>query len=287
MYNYISDVERLIDEMIKTIEIDEKKIRYDSHQNSIFNYAFSRKLSMNLELNSTKRLFTTEAFDQDSQWEVLAAPSAFWNLTPKSRISLGYRFGANRIRSKTGDSNDHQISLGYFGAVTRKSSMSFDISYSHQTPRSRDTEVSNTYKLGTGYIWQWTPKTQITVQAIRSLQNSSSDLISGSAEDGVTIKTDSYFINDQINIAVNSRINRKLTTIGSIGLSHLRNKVSKTGDENIETRQWTFPTSISVNYLLKKWMQLRFRYTFAYRTGDEDADRYRAHTLVSGVNMTF
>jgi hypothetical protein len=264
-----------------------KKIRYDSNQNSIFNYAFSRKLSMNLELDSTKRLFTTEAFDQDSQWGVLAAPSAFWNLTPKSRISLGYRLGADRIRSKTGDSNDHQVSLGYFGAVTRKSSISFDLAYSHQTPRSRDTEISDTFKLGTGYIWQWTPKTQILVQAIRSLQNSSSDLISGSAEEGVTVKTDSHFINDQINLSASSRINRKLTTVASLGISHLQNKVAKAGDEDIETRQWTFPTSISLNYMLKKWMQLRFRYTFAYRTGNEDPDRYRAHTFVSGVNMTF
>lgn len=270
----------------RTVEIDSKKVRYDSNQNTILNYAFSKKLSMNLDLNADKRLFTTEAFDQDSNWGIQAAPSLFYRITPKSRFGLGYVFGASRIRSKTGDTNSHEIKLNYFGSVTRKSSLSFDLSYSHQTPRSLDTESINTYKIGAGYIWQMTPKTQITLQAIRSLQNSTSNSVAG-GDENATVKTDSYFLNDSLNVSVNSRINRKLTAIFKTGITHFRNKVSKTGDEETEGRQWTFPTSLTVNYLIKRWMTLRFDYTFAYRTGNEKSDTYRNHILTTALNMVF
>ncbi len=180
----------------------------------------------------------------------------------------------------------HEIHLGYFGQVTRKSSLSFDFSFSHQAPRSLETPSVNTLKLGTGYIWQFSPKTQIVFQAIRSVQNSSSDHVDG-GDENATSKGDSHFTNDNIVVSVNSRLNRKLTAIVNIGMSHFSNSVAKDGDEDSEDTQWTFPTSLTVNYMLKRWVQLRFRYTFAFRTGYEKPDTYRAHTLTSGLNMTF
>lgn len=270
----------------RTIEIDSKKIRYDSNQNTVLNYAFSRKFSMNLDLNAQKRLFTTEPFDQDSNWGFGASPSLFWNVTPKSRFSLGYTFGVNRIRTKTGDTNSQEVRLNYFGSVTRKSSLSFDMSFSHQTPRSEDTATVNTYKIGAGYIWQMTPKTQVTLQAIRSLQNSTSNSVVG-PDENATVKTDSYFLNDSINVSVNSRLNRKLNAVFTTGLSHFRNRVSKTGDKDTQTRQWTFPTNVTLSYLIKSWMTLRLSYSFAYRTGNEKNETYRDHILTSSVNMVF
>jgi len=269
----------------KTIEVDSKKIRYDSNQTTTLNYVLSRKLSLNTELGANKRLFTTEPFDQDSQWDVLMAPSLFWNFTPKSRISLGYRFGASRIRTKTGDANSQEVHAGYFGRVTRKSSLSFDASFSHQTPRSLDTATVNTLKLGIGYILQLTPKTQMTVQAIRSVQNSSSNLVSGTENE--TVKMDEHFTHDNLTVSLNSRLNRKITAIGEVGISHFRNKVSKTGDEDNETRQFTVPLTLTVNYMITRSIQYRLRYTFSFRTGNEQNDYYRAHQLMTGVNMTF
>ncbi|HTL46906.1 MAG TPA: hypothetical protein VL688_02450 [Verrucomicrobiae bacterium] len=276
---------RLARHSSKTIEIDGKKVRWDSNQDTAFNYVVSRKLSVNTEFNATKRLFTSEASDQDSQWDVLMSPSAFWNFTPKSRVALGYSFGASRIRSKTGDSNSHEVHMGYFGRVTRKSSISFDFAFSHQTPRSLDTAAINTIKLGTGYILQLTPKSQLTFQAIRSIQNSTSN--SPNEESVTATKSDEHFTHDNISISLNTRLNRKLTAIADVGFSHFRNKVSKTGDEDNETRQLSFPISLTFNYMIAKWIQYRLRYTFAFRTGDETADTYVAHTLMTGVNMTF
>jgi|GEM_PF-1114701 len=268
----------------KTVEIDEKKIRWDSQQNSVFNYAFSRKFSTNLELDANKRLYTTEPFDQDSQWQATASPSFFWHITPKSRVSLGYRFGASRIRTKTGDTNTHEVSLAYFGKVTRKSSVSFDGSFSHQTPRSEDTGTVNTYKIGLGYIWQMTPKTQVVVQAIRSIQNTSSNQV---GETDTATKSDQSFTNDSFNVSLNSRLTRKLTAIVGTGVAHVKNDVGQGGDENLESRQITFPTVFTANYDISKWLQMRVQYTFAFRTGNEKADTYRTHALMSGVNMNF
>ncbi len=270
----------------RTVELNEKKVRWDSHQNTIFNYAFSRKLSINTEFNTVKRLYTTEPFDQDSQWEASVAPSAFWSLTPKSRLSLGFIVGPSSIRTKVGNSNTYEVHGGYFGQVTRKSSLSFDFSFSHQTPKSLETPEINTLKLGTGYIWQFTPKSQIIFQAIRSVQNTSSDSVEGGDENATT-KGDSHFTNDSLTVSVNSRLNRKLTTIVNLGISHFRNETAEGGDESTEGRQFSFPVSFTANYMLKRWMQLRVRYTYAFRTGNEKPDTYRAHSLTSGVNLVF
>lgn len=270
----------------RTIELDQKKVRWDSHQNTAFNYTLSEKFSANLELNALKRLYTTEPFDQDSAWEASMAPSLFWSVTPKSRFSAGYIFGPSRIRTKVGDTNTHEVHAGYFGRVTRKSSLSFDASFSHQTARSLETPEINTVKVGAGYILQVTPKTQMMVQAIRSVQNTSSNAVPG-ADENAAVKTDSHFTNDNVILSLNSRVNRKLTGIVNVGMSQFRNQAPKGGDEDVEGRQWTFPVSLTANYALKRWIQLRIRYTYAFRTGNEKSDTYRAHTLTSGVNVVF
>lgn len=270
----------------KTIEVNEKRIRWDSHQNTTMNYALSRKFSINTELEGIKRLYTTEPFDQDSQWEVKAAPGIFWHITPKSRVAMGYTFGANRIRSKAGDTNSHELHASYFGKVTRKSSISFDLAYQRQTPRSLESEKSNSYTVGTGYIFQMTPKTQLTFQWIRQFQNSSSNQVGGSNQNAVT-KQDTHFVNDNMSISLNSRFRRKLQAGLTLSASHLNTRVERGGDEDLETLQWTFPVQATMTYLIKRWIQLRFGYTFTFRTGNEENDRFRSHLLYTGLNLYY
>jgi hypothetical protein len=276
---------------MKTIEIDSKKIRWDSHQNNIFNYAFSRKLSLNLEGNASNRWFVGEPFDQDSMREILLAPAAFWTPTPKSRINLGYTFGANRIRTKVGNANSHEVHAGYFGSVTRKSSVSLDLSYSHQVPKAFETPKVNAFKMGLGYIWQLTAKTQMLTQIFREYQNSTSNSVPTVAlEEGqeeASTKNDVHFINDSFSVSFNSRLHPKLTGVLDFNVSHVRTEAPEQGDVSIENRQFTFPTSLTLNYYMRRYLVFRFRYTFTYRTGDEKLDSYKAHTLMSGVNAVF
>ncbi|MDA9101328.1 hypothetical protein N9K06_01485 [Omnitrophica bacterium] len=272
----------------KTIEIDGDKIRWDFSNQTAFNYPFSRKLSLNFDLQQTKRLFQNEAFDQDSSWEVQASPSAFWNFTSKTRVQAGYTFGANRSRIKSGDANSHNFRVGYFGKITQKSSTSLDLSYSYQDPRSRDTAIVKTSTIGIGYLWQMTPKTQISTEFIRSVQNSTSDLVSGD-RDGIntTSKTDTHFVSENITISLNSRLMKKLTATVTWTGTHTRNKTFKEGDEDVESRQFTFPVSVGINYIIRKGINLNLRYSFAYRRGDEQDENSRAHTINSALRMIF
>ncbi len=271
----------------KTIEINQPKIRWDAEQTSSFNFPMTPKFSTNLETNGSKRLFTQEAFDQDSSWQSSFAPSMFWNVTPKSRFSAGYNFGTGHIRTKTGDTNSHEIHIGYFGKVKRKSSTSLDLSVGHQTPKSRDTAAVNTVSTGIGYIWQLTPKTQMTIQLIRSLQNTTSDLVSGSLDgENATVKTDSYFSNNSFSVSLNSRLNSKLTAILNLNLSHLRSHTTKDGEKDSESQQIGFPFSITFNYVFKRWVRLTTGYTFSYRIGDEKTDYVRDHLWASSVNIS-
>lgn len=271
----------------KTVEINTNKIRWDSVQITAMNYPITPKLSFNLDLNSNIRTFTQEAFDQDSSWEFSTAPNAFWNFTPKTRISGGYRLGVNRIRTKSGDSDSHELHAGYFGKITRKSSASLDVAFTHQKPRSRDTATVNTYTVGTGYIWQMTPKTQMTVQLIRSQQNSTSDLVSGGLDGGenVTVKNDSHFTNNSATLSLNTRLSTKFTSIFSFNASHSKTSVLKDGQKDSETTQFLFPLSWSGTYFIRRWISLTLGYTFTYRTGYEHADHFKSHLLQTAVRI--
>lgn len=272
----------------KTVEIDNNKIRWDSNNQTSFNYALSRKFSANLDLSNTKRLFRQEAFDQDSSWQATAAGAMFWNMTQKSRLSGGYSFGASRARTKSGDSNAHNLKLGYFGQVTRKSSASLDLAYTHQTPRSKDTAISDTVTTGVGFIYQLTPKTQTTIQFTRAMQNTTTNLVSGE-EDGenVTSKTDTHFVNDNLNLALNTTLLRTISLNLTLSGSHTQTKTFKDGDKDSETRQFQFPLSTQVSYNISRWASLVVQYTFTYRMGNEKADKYRAHTLQTNLRLIF
>lgn len=278
----------------KTPEINGDKIRWDFGMNNSYNYPMSSKFSTNSTWTANKRLFRQEAFDEDSAWETSFAPSLFWHFTPKSRINLGYTFGVNRIRSKAGDTNSHELHGGYFGRLTRKSSASLDLSYGRQTARSRESPNSNKITAGIGYLWQWTAKTQLTVQLMRSLQNSSVELTSGEV-DGVntTSKTDVYFTHDILSFSANSRLTRKLDAKLTFNISHFQNKTEKRGsNENIrdledtETRQFTFPFEAGLTYRLHRSATLNVGYLFAYRQANEKQEKYRMHEVNTSLRLT-
>lgn len=271
----------------KTIEINKDKIRWDFDESSAYNLPLTRKLSLNSSLGGSKRLFPQEAFDSDSAWEFTSSPSLFWNFTPKSRVSLGYEFGANRIRSKAGDANQHGIQLGYFGKITRKSSTSLDLTFNHQSPRSFETGTVNTVTAGLGYIWQMTAKTQMTVQLIRSMQNTTSNLISGDVEgDSVTEKQDIHYTNNSVSYSINSRLTRKLTAVLAVTPSLATTHTDATREnEEDENTQITLPVSISATYPLTRQASLNVGYTFSYRRADEKADEHRVHQLDTSLRM--
>lgn len=273
----------------KTIELDENKIRWDIVNQTAVNWAFSKKLSLNLDVEHNKRLFVQEAFDEDSTWQLRIAPSGFWHFTPKSRMNFGYKYGFASGRQDTDDFESHDFRIGYFGQITKKSSASIDISYSYQIPRST-TEADRTrdWTLGAGYIWQMTPKTQMTVEATRSLINSTSDLASGTtAEPTRVIREDQNVVSDNVSLSFNSELKRQITAVLTSTVSHVRQKTLNDGIKESETRQFTFPISLGVIYKLSKWVTFNIRYTFSFRTGDEHADTYRSHLWRANVRIVF
>ncbi len=282
---------RIVRQSTKTVEINSEKIRYDATNSTAFNYTLTPRFSVNSDFGLTQRIFRQEAFDQDSSWEVTAAPSLFWNVTPKSRVSLGYKIGQNRIRTKTGNAVAHEIHAGYFGRITKKSSASLDLAFSHQSPRSADTAVVNTVTAGVGYIWQMTPKTQLLVQYINSIQNTTSkavDTLDAAATDETTVtKTQTRFMNNSLSFSLNARLNRKLTAVLSFNPYYFTTHTSASEDTDSDSKQLGFPTSLNLTYNVKRWLVLTTGYTFLYRTGDEYADKSRAHTWKSSARLSF
>ncbi len=271
----------------KTLEIDTNKIRWDAANQMSTNYAFSPKLAINLDLANQKRLFLQEAFDQDSGWQATANPSAFWNVTPKSRISLGYGQGVNRNRLKVGNSNSKDFKLGYFGQVTRKSSASVDLSLSRQNSYKADS-IATTMTFGTGYIWQVTPKTQTSVQLTRGFSNTTSESVTGDTSDtAVVTKTDNYAVNDNLALSLNYRMTSRITVSNSMGVSHTRTETFTTDQEDAETRIFTFPVTAGFALNLTSWLSMNFRYNFSFKTGDEKTDTSRVHTWTSAMSMSF
>lgn len=274
----------------KTVEIDSEKVRYDSSQNTSFNYTMTPRFSINNDFNMTHRYFPQEAFDQDSSFEVGAAPSLFWNVTPKSRFSLGYRLAGNRIRTKTGDTNSHEIHAGYFGRITKKSSTSIDLAFQHQIPKSQGGATINGVTSGLGYIWQMTPKTQFLIQYITSYQNSTSNATSGidaaATADTPVTKTSTRFLNNSVSLSLNARLNRKLTAVLNLNPYFTLNYNDAPGSDP-KSASYGLPVSIGLTYIVKRWLTLNTGYTFSYRTGDEHADRSRVNTWKNSARLVF
>lgn len=286
-----SSQSRLARHNSKTVEIDSEKVRYNSSQNTSINYAFSPKLSLNSDFSLSHVIFPQEAFDQDSSKEASFAPGAFWNFTPKSRGSLGYRLAGNRIETKSGDANSHEIHGGYFGRITRKSSASLDLAFAKQLPKSKDTATVNTVTTGLGYIWQMTPKTQILVQYINSMQNSTSNAASGvdaaATDEAVVTKTDSRFHNNSVSLSLNSRLTRKLNAVLTINPNYLTTSTVSGEEQESDGKQYGSSFSLAVTYTLKRWAVLTTGYSFNYRWGDERTDKNRSHLIKSALRLIF
>ena len=271
----------------KTLEIDTNKVRWDGNNQMSTNFSFSRKLAVNLDLANSKRMFLQEAFDQDSGWQATANPSAFWNLTPKSRVSLGYGEGVSRNRLKAGNSDSKDVRIGYFGQVTRKSSASVDLGVAKQDSfkaSSRSTSVT----LGTGYIWQTTAKVQTSVQVTRGFSNTTSESVSGGVEDTAAVtKSDNYAINDNFALSLNYRMASKVSLSLSGGISDSKAKAFTDGGLTSISHIMTFPASMGVNLSLTDWLTTSFTYSFSYKVGNEKTDLSRVHTFASTMGISF
>lgn len=271
----------------KTLEINSNKIRWDASNQMSTNFAFSPKLAANLDLASSKRLFLQEVFDQDSGWQATVNPSAFWNVTPKSRISLGYGQGVNRNRLKSGNSDSRDVRLGYFGQITRKSSASVDIGVSKQNSfkaASKSTSVT----LGSGYIWQTTAKIQTSVQVTRGFSNTTSESVSGSTEDTAAVtKSDNYSVNDNLALSLNYRMASKISVSMSSGISNSHTKAFIDDGLTSVAHLMTFPSSMGFNLSLTNWLTTSFTYSFSYKVGNEKTDLQRVHNWASTMSISF
>ncbi|HLD49600.1 MAG TPA: hypothetical protein VJC08_00225 [bacterium] len=284
---------RIARENSKTVEIKGEKVRWDSAQSVVSNFAFSRRLSLNTDSTLNHRYFAQEAFDQDSSWDTGSAPSAFWQFTPRSRAAAGYKIAQSRSHSKTGNTVAHEIHIGYFGQVTRKSSASVDLSAGKQVPRELSGSIVKTLNTGVGYIWQWTPKTQLTLQLVRSQQNSTSNPADNSTAASATAetvveKTSTYIKNTSGSLALNSRLNSKLraTLTGTLNYSTTHTD-GGAPDADADHAQYGYQVSVALSYLFSRYLSFASSYTFQARMGDESSDASKGHTWKSGMQISF
>ena len=287
----------LLRHVSKSVEINQSRVRYDGYQQSSTQVPIFRKLSLNTDYSLANRYFPQEAFDQDTTKQFNFAPSLFYQRTPKTRFSLGYIFGANRIRSKAGDTNSHSVNVGYFGRLTRKSSVNANISYVRQTPRSNESATSSAVNAGLGYILQLTPKTQMLLQFIRSQQNTSTDPDTGVAGVNVTsnsnttatTKNDDLFTNESLSMAFNSRLLPRLNATLALTVSHFKSTTQRNDTVNMEGEldrvNWNLPMQFTVNWMIRRWLFLTTGYTFAYRIGYEVGETNRVHEFRSIIRM--
>ena len=272
-----------------SVERDDDREQLDYQHSTSFNYAFSPKLSINLDNNFTKKNFTQEAFDQDSGWQFSIKPAFFYNFSPKTRMSLAYGRSMNRGRTDADNTDSRDLSIGYFGKLSKKSSASIEIAYTKQGPTD-GSEDAKTYTVGAGYVWQATPKTQLSMQLRRQLQNTTSDLVSGDVDgSAVTTREDSYVINDNASISINSRLRDNIRWNATISMDHTQNKVNKEQgqDEDVETRQFNFPFKFEVQFLITRWLTLSLNYDFRYRHGSEKGDLLRDHIWAARINVSY
>ncbi len=278
--------DRLNRDAIRVQGMDDKRIRWDTSHRSSLNYELGKKFSFNLENDYSRQDFPHENFDQDSTYTFRLDPNFFYQVTPKTRLSAGYRWGFSRIRQKTTDNATHEFRVGYFGKLTPKSSISGDIGVNIQTPEAAEATRSRQLQWNVGYIWQATPKTSLRVLYSNSIQRSIVDAL-GTAGTNELIKTTTHTLSDTLSVSFRFRMNRKISTQFSFDGSHSKIRTSTDDDPLARTRTFTFPFQVAIDYDLAKWIRLRFTYTFRYQLGNEALDDHRAHTWFVGSNLSF
>lgn len=284
---------RIARENSKTLEIKGEKVRWDSAQSWVSNFTFSKQLSLNTDTTLNHRYFAQEAFDQESSWDTGSAPSAFWQFTPRSRASAGYKIAQSRSHSKVGNTVAHEVHIGYFGQVTRKSSTSVDLSCGRQVPREQSGSIVNTFNTGAGYIWQWTPKTQLTLQITRSQQNSTSNPADNSTAASATAetaleKTSTYIKSSSASLSLNSRLNSKLraTLTGAFNYT-TTHSTGGAADTDADHAQDGYQISAALSYFFSRYLSFVSSYTFQARMGDESSDASKGHSWKNGMQLSF
>jgi len=274
--------DRLSRESQRNQAVQDKKIRWDNSHQAALNYELTPKISANLEVQYSRRDFPHEEFDQDTDEQLVLDPNLFFQATPKTRFSAGYRWRFSHIETGSTNATTHGVRGGYSGRVTGKSSVSADLIYAHKRPDSADAAKANTLTWNAGYIRQATPKTSLRILYSSSWERSVTNSVSG--ED--LSKSVSRSISDTLSLSLRSRIHRRITTEFSFDGSHSRTKTDKDADPKTESRLFTFPFQVAVDYTLAQWMRLRFAYTYRHRLGDErKTDEHRAHTWFVATNV--
>lgn len=275
---------RLTRNSVRSSGKDNKKVSWDMSQRATLNYELNRKINLNLEANYGRTDFINEDFDETSNYNFSLDPNLSLQLTPKSKITLGYRWRFTRIPTESSDATSHEFRAGYSGRLSPKSTISADVAWTRQNPDSAQAAKSDQFRSSFGYVWQATPKTSIRTLYSNSLEHSISDSISNRA----LLKKTTHTGSDTLSFSIRVRLHRKLSTEFSFNGTHNRTRTRETGKDNVRTRQFTFPFQFAMDLDLFRWLRMRLTYTYRHRIGDEHkTDQFRAHTFFVGANAAF
>lgn len=274
--------DRLSRNSVRSAGMDNKKISWGNNHRVTLNYKYNPKLNLNLEANYTRTDFGHENFDETSNYNFSLDPNLSYSLTPKSKVTFGYRWNFSQIPTESSDATTHEIRTGYSGKLTPKSTLSADFSFNNQIPNSAQASRSRQAQGSLGYVWQATKKTSIRTLYSTSYSHSLSDSVSGSS----ILKTSTKSLSDSLSLSLRVRLHKKLTAEFSFKGAHAYSKTKKTGSLNTHTQTWTFPFQLAIDLDVKKWLRLRLTYTYHHQIGDErKTDENRAHTLFLGANV--
>jgi len=254
---------------------DGKKISWTNAHRAGLSYEYNPKLTLNFEANYSNTYLPHESFDETSSFSFDLDPNLLFRPTPKTRLTLGYRWSIARVHTEATDATTHVFRVGYSGEITPKSSVSADFSWTLQDPDSAQAAQSKQYSTVLGYIWQATRKTSLRISYSSSFKRSLSDSISS----GQLLKSSTLTSSDTWSLSTLFRPHRKINTEFSFNGSHSHSKTKKTGSLNTRSRTFTFPFQAAVDYDLTRWLRLRLSYTYRHRIGNErKTDEARSHT---------
>ncbi|MBI4115781.1 MAG: hypothetical protein HY447_04300 [Candidatus Omnitrophica bacterium] len=273
--------DRLRRQSQRVTEIDTKRVQWDYSNQATVTYQLSRKMVVNLGSSYTRQEFPHENFDQNGTYTYQLDPSVAFDVTPKTRVTLGYRWGITRDKTQGADNTTHEARLNYSGRITGKSSLTADVSLSAQDPHSGGASEVNSITENVGYIWQITPKTSIRTLYAHSNQLTETETVT----DTIPVKNRTFTRTDTLSFSVRFRAHRKITTEFSFDGQHTRTKTKNGATPKDLTRQIVYPFQVALDLDLTKWAKMRLTYTFRYQRADEEPSENRAHTWFVSTNI--
>ena len=252
----------------------------DDYKSNITGGRVTYNLGKKISLLGGYRLFTLDYDDdrnayRDREDQSITAMVSY-RFSPKSSFFLEYDFvDISYDSDPDADSREHHYFAGYQWKITGKTTGQFKIGYANKDFAGPGNDSSSDLTLQTSMSYKFTPKTSITIHAMRQYEETDQSDNSSLLTNSVSL---SYRQRITSKIQVNLGFNYRNTTYEGLLISPAHPEERE--DDSYQAR-------FSLEYRFKKWLRALAGYRYVKRDSNDPLYDYDSNEIFAGLTVSF